>query len=198
MRMSSLEKAKARLRFARRAVQIMCDPALLTENPYDHWIDFLTQWKGVYTKVQQAAKDTPQELQWFGKVNRERKQNPVTRYLFEARNDEEHGMDNSATLQRGVGEFRMIRGGERGAHVQFENFEPARIVDDDGNVIAEKIRSQPLIAELHPVKDRGSNIVPVPTAKDGSVLNHVTVAELGIQYLEALVAQAEAMQTPSQ
>jgi hypothetical protein len=194
MKAIALEKAKGRLRSAKRAFKLMGDPKELG-NAEDHWIDFLVAWKGTYSKVQQAAKDTPQELQWFGKLNTERKANPVLRYLFEARNDEEHGLVKSASLQPGQAMFRMTKDGPD-AQLVFEDGKPAKIVDGEGEVIAELVAERPLVEVLHPVKDRGGNTIPAPTALDGSPLNHIKVAELGLRYLEALVAKAEAMNNP--
>ncbi len=193
MKALALEKAKGRLRSAQRALKLMSDPN--EQSIDDHWIDFLGAWKGAYSKVQQAAKDTPQELQWFGSVKTYRRATPVLRYLFEARNDEEHGLVKSASLQQGRSVFRMTKDGPD-AQVILEEGGTPKIVDSNGNVLAELITHQPVISELHPVKDRGGNIIQPPTAQDGSPLGPVTVAGIGLRYLDALIAEAEAMSKP--
>lgn len=173
----------------------MGDPT--ESNLEDHWIDFLVAWKGTYTKVQQAAKDTPQELQWFGGRNTQRKSDQVLQYLFQARNDEEHGLVKSASLEPGRAVFRMTKDGPD-PQLVFENNRPAKIVDATGEVIAELLAQQAIVAELHAVKDRSGNVIPPPAALDGSPLNPVTVADLGLRYLEALIAKAEAMSKPEE
>ena len=75
----------------------------------EHWVDFSVAWKSAYNKVEQAAKDTPQERQWFGSVKNERKHDPLLRYLFEARNDEEHGVVSSAAAQPAVALFQATK-----------------------------------------------------------------------------------------
>ena len=163
----------------------------------EYWLEFLTAWKGCYQKVQQAAKDTPQELQWFGAVNSERKKDPLLRYLFEARNDEEHGIVDSLIAQPAMAMFRAIKDFAK-AHLVLKDGVIHDIVDDHGERVAEFSHQEPHSAELKPVKDRAGRAVPAPTSHLGNAIeaNPHVAADLGLQWLDRLVAVAEAMRTP--
>jgi hypothetical protein len=62
----ALETAEDRLVLCRRAVEALNASGDNQRAFMAHWFDFLIQWKGVYTKVQQAAKSNATEIQWFG------------------------------------------------------------------------------------------------------------------------------------
>jgi hypothetical protein len=195
----ALEKAKSRLRLAARAVN---DLETIGANPIafeDHWTDFLIHWKGTYSKVQQAAKDTPQELQWFGGVNRERKQDPLLRWLFEARNDEEHGLVSSAVNLPHRVTFRPHN--DAVAHALRVNPDGSiRALDENGNEIAADYgHPQPPESKLNEVTEYdGKRKVAPPTAHQGQSIEPkpLIAAKLGLCWLESLVATAEALQNP--
>lgn len=167
-----------------------------------HWLDFLVQWKGTYTKVQQAAKDTPQEVQWFGNVNRERRGDPLLRYLFEARNDGEHGVDQSAVHTAPnfsvTATFKTlkIRTHPDGTIFVGPDGKPEMFADDEP---IEGIAFNPAESHLLPVKEYdGKRTVPPPTSHLGSAMEPTphNAAELGLKWLRALVAAAVAMSKP--
>jgi hypothetical protein len=192
-----LAQAKARLMLCRRALDELgkhkFDEALFQM----HWQDFLVQWKGTYMKVQQAAKTTPQEVQWFGGVNAIRRNDPLLRWLYEARNDEEHfGATDSATKRPATIEFKVVKANPGGG-ITF------RLSDlrnpETGELVGTDKRLRPGVAVLHEVTERdGIRKVPPPTSHLGKPMqNHPTVAAtLGLQWLEALVAKAEETNKP--
>lgn len=198
MNLLALQKAQSRLRLTARAVKALQQ---VGRNPIvfeDHWTDFLVHWKGAYNKVQQAAKDTPQEVQWFGGVNRERREDPLLRWLFEARNDEEHGLIRSA-----VNSPEMIRFRTK-SDVVLKSLElrpgsSPRFLAEDGSEIEVEIGPhQPAESSLQPVKERNGTTVPPPTSHMGHEMapRPLIAAELGLRWLESLVATAEALQVP--
>jgi hypothetical protein len=91
MNPSAVTKAHSRLRTAQRAVNDLagCNDF----NAFaDTWYVFLTAAKGIYTVLEQGAKTSPQSRQWFGSVNRQRREDPLLQYLYQARDDDEHGI----------------------------------------------------------------------------------------------------------
>lgn len=94
----ALEKSASRLRLVRKSL-LDLDASVSFEEFSDTWYSFLTAWKNIYTILEQGSKTTAQSRQWFGAKKRERKSDPLLQYLFEARNDDEHGLDNSLNLQ---------------------------------------------------------------------------------------------------
>jgi hypothetical protein len=198
MNLLALEKAQSRLRLTRRAATAL---QTVGEDPIafeDHWTEFLVHWKGAYTKVQQAAKDTPQELQWFGGVNRERKNDPLLRWLFEARNDEEHGLVRSAVNRP---ELTMVRLHEDALTTGIMRLADGswRLVGEDGKIIeGDYGPSLPAESSLQPVKERNGTVVPPPTSHMSNPMEPkpLIAALLGAQWLESLVKTAEGLRTP--
>ena len=91
----AIAKAKSRLRVAERAVAELADCHDF-ETFNDIWYTFLVSSKNIYTVLEQGSKSSPQSRQWFGAVTGFRKDDELLQYLFEARNDDEHGLENSA------------------------------------------------------------------------------------------------------
>lgn len=56
------------------------------------WADFLMAANGVYTKLEQGSKGNEKSGCWFKRQRSNQKQDPLLRYLRQARNAEEHGI----------------------------------------------------------------------------------------------------------
>lgn len=199
MKLSVLEQAKGRLKLAERAFASICSAGHNRTEFQTHWLDFLVQWKGTYTKVQQAAKDSAQEIQWFGSVNRERRNDPLLRYLFEARNDGEHNTEQSATHKpdrftfSSEGAELKVRVNDDGSLYIGQDGRPS-ILDEDGPI--SDISLLPAESRLLPVKEfDGKRIVPPPTSHLDKPMEPIPLnaANLGLVWLSSLVATAEAM-----
>lgn len=198
MHLSSLEKARSRLRSAQRAFIAMQGAQDEPDTLCDHWVEFLVAWKGTYNHIEQAAKSTPQERQWFGRVARERRQDPLLNYVFEARNDEEHGLDRSAKPHGGLAFMRA----DSDMVVHGMKFDPeARTVTlcgEDGEALTEPMKlSAPGVA-LGAVKARGGRIIPPPPMPDDEKvpMDPIIVAGKALHFAEALVVTAEALHKP--
>ena len=194
-----LSQAEGRLKLAERALGEIHRAGGNAQAFQTHWLDFLIQWKGTYTKVQQAAKDTPQETQWFGDVNIERRKDPLLRWLYEARNDGEHGTDVSAKHQGPGFSFTthgkevMLKLNPDGSIFLGPNGKP--VAFDDGKEV-EQIDIDPAESRLLPVKERdGKRWVPVPESHLGETIQPIprVAAELGLTWLASLVEVAVAM-----
>lgn len=92
MKREAVDKARARLRRAKVAAELLKSPAPL-EGVEDAWTDFLLASNAVYTALEQGAKDNPRTRQWFGGKKRERRDDPLLQYLHAARNADEHGLE---------------------------------------------------------------------------------------------------------
>lgn len=202
MKQSVLLQAQGRLKLAERAFAAICAAGHDSIEFQTHWLDFLVQWKGTYTKVQRAAKETPQEVQWFGDVNRERRNDALLRYLFEARNDGEHGIDPSAVhMGPGFsftthGRVLQIRTHADGTLYLGPDGKPVAL--DDGKEV-EHIDVEPAESYLVEVKEYdGKRMVPPPTSHLGNPMEPKPriAAQLGLKWLRSLVATAVAMSEP--
>ena len=164
-----------------------------------HWLDYLVQWKGAYSKIQQAAKDTPQERQWFGAVNSDRKNDPLLQYLYLARNDGEHGLDDTVEYppfsygispRSGDIDITNIKMGQDGHPILFGS---------DGNPIdADILITGPKEPKLKEVSERDAKrkVQPPTSHLDQPVEpTPVVAAQLGLRWLASMIATAQAMQT---
>jgi hypothetical protein len=92
----ALVKAGRRLRQALRSAQALSP----SPNDFDafaaEWFTFLVNCKGVYQTLSEGAKASPQSRQWFGRIRRIRQETPLYQYLFQARDDDVHGLEQNA------------------------------------------------------------------------------------------------------
>ena len=88
---AAIAKANSRLRTAKKAIE-----DLTGCNDYDTFSEylytFLVAAKGIYTILEQGAKSRAQARQWFGAKSKERRSDPLLQYLYQARDDDEHGL----------------------------------------------------------------------------------------------------------
>lgn len=209
----ALEKAKDRLRLAKSAVENLRSCKTYQEF-FDQWYVFLTSSKNIYTVLEQGSKSTPQSRQWFGKVKSLRKSDQLLQYLFEARNDEEHGLGESLRLQParttiGVagagasndimlngGPFRNVRVTNFNKAVQFEGGVPEGVTVHSLDSKPVKILRTPASTVLVEVNARGNRKYAPPTShmtKEVLDKSPLGVATLAISYYEILLKEAEAL-----
>lgn len=182
----------------------------------DHWYSFLCAAKGIYTTLEQGAKATPQARQWFGAKNQTRKDDPLLRYVTEARNDDEHGLEESTEIQPSSLKIGVAEPGELriygdqygnisvGAEVAFEftNVAPTGpefpvITALDGMPMRSAFTPARII--LKPVHDRKNTPYLPPTTHLGRNLagdSPMEVARLATEYLKALIEEAEGFCKP--
>lgn len=199
MKQSVLEQAEGCLCLAERAFEALCQAGQDRIAFQAHWADFLVQWKRTYSRIQQAAKDTPQERQWFGEANNERKRDPLLRWLYEARNDGEHGTDLSAFHSGPAYEFES-HGKEVAVKVNpdgtiFLSPSGKPVFLDDGKEV-DAITIIPAESRLVEVTEwDGKRKVPSPISHQNKPMEpkpHVA-ADLGLKWLRSLVATAVAL-----
>ncbi|WP_375209476.1 hypothetical protein [Hyphomonas jannaschiana] len=191
----ALEKAKSRLNIARTAIEQL--PQCSSKDEFDQcWYTFLVAWKNVYTTLEQGSKSTAQDRQWFGAKKQERRSDPLLQYLFQARDSDEHGLEDIVELEPG-GIF--IGGGRPGVpqinHVRVN-------IDENGNSVieAQSLNDQPLDIQwrpgkivLSPVIGRGFVRHDPPAMHLGEAVRNRSpfgVASLGLNYLVALLDEA--------
>jgi hypothetical protein len=197
-----LNQAQMRLKLCQRAFDNLKE-VIFEETDFQlHWQDYLVQWKGTYMKVQQAAKTTPQERQWFGAVNTFRRRDPLLRWLYEARNDEEHhGLTDSAIRKPGETVFQILKGGPGRGQIRFGPDGLEMIDPDTGETIGRLVSDTPPTACLQEVTEKdGQRKVPPPASHLDQPMSPdpKVAAFLGLRWLEALLRDAEARHNSSQ
>lgn len=193
----AVSKAKARLRVAAHQLENAVK-AKNHEEFSDHWYLFLIAAKNVYTILEQGAKTSPQSRQWFGAKKNERKNDPLLQYLFQARDDDEHGLGDVTKVAPGfVGIGTMEPGYSNSISFSVSQDEKGRVTFNnlesrDGLPI--KIKAKPPHPVLLPVTGRGNIKYAPPATHLGHPLpdsQPISVGKAGLAYLEALVAEAD-------
>jgi hypothetical protein len=162
--------------------------------------------KNVWTLLEQGSKISSESRQWLGGKKRERRSDPLLRYMFEARNDDEHGLETSLVEVPGStrvwSEFQVLPEGAiiEGTEINLATREAAFVGKSPSGEparyaahIAGVERKAPE-TRLTTVRDRGGNELNPPTAHLGadlSVNSPSLVATLNYGYLERLVDEAE-------
>lgn len=187
----AVTKARSRVRVAKGAVD-----SLATCKDYDTftdlWFTFLTAAKSVYTSLEQGAKTSAQSRQWFGAKSTERRNDPLIQYIYQARNDDEHGLLAGAERVDG----RLAIG------VAKPGFSNSMVFNStsDGAINVASLDGKPVLIEhtlphirLIRVHDRGGNPYDPPENHKGSILTDkspLAIAGLMVAYLESLVSEA--------
>lgn len=210
----AIEKADSRLRVARKAVADMKASKTFSEFS-DNWYVFLTSAKNIYTVLEQGAKTSPQSRQWFSDKAKFRKSDELLQYLYEARNDDEHGLGSSVEYQAEKHEFGIAaHGRSRSIVTHGKGFEgnvvvgAQRAVVFDGESPPSDFGITPLdgkptlnkhtaaSAILVEVNARGFRKYAPPESHSGSPITNqepISVAEIAITYLEFLVKEASSL-----
>jgi len=195
----AVEQAKGRLQKAEKALY-----ALKTATNYDEaedaWSDFLLAASTIYSKLEQGSKTQSKgkSAPWFGKKKKERKDDPLLRFLHHARNSDEHGIERVA---------------ERGGNQRDLNGEPLvfneyreHVIENVRDGITGEIKLQNIPVILHGpslqmirVYDRRFGdycdppIMHLGKTIEVQDLSLIGVAALGFDYLASLVAEAETL-----
>lgn len=214
MNCNVLLKAQSRLRVLQSAVHDIENSKTYSEF-CDAWYTFLVASKNIYTVLGNGAKATQESRQWFGAKNKERKQDPLLRYVIEARNDDEHGIEFSTeyappelalgvkkpgSSSHMVDEFGNTFHNCLGTFWTFQGTMPAKIPEIrslDGKPVYSEYR--PATAKLRRVHDRSGNPYDPPKTHLGKNLpdgSPLTVAKLMGEYLAKLIAEAEGFHKP--
>jgi hypothetical protein len=159
----------------------------------DAWSDFLIAANRVYGKLEQGAKDNGKSSAWFGRKKHERKKDPLLSYLKQARDADEHGLQQIS--ERKDGGFSLTAK-ERPFHLYKLVSIPGkgtRLTVDDPTAV--EIRFIPSSISLIEVTNRGEKFPP-PTQHLGKPLEctrAVGVAKHALRYLENLLTEAVAL-----
>lgn len=162
------------------------------------WWQFLLAAAGIYSKLEQGAKDYPQSTAWFGKRKRQRKVDPLLRYLHQARNAEEHGIRGSsysvATRATNPGRGVKIVNNEEGELVRLEVPQDIPLGAPVAQLIPAGVRLVPVLdgrsrQTFHPPREHLGIAIPVepPLSRD----HPLTVARPALRYLEEMVEDAK-------
>jgi hypothetical protein len=89
---AAVQHGQTRLRKAEKAIEAL-KSATDFESAEEGWSDFLQAPPGIYSKLAQGANVKGSSFGWYGRKKKERKDDPLLRYLHFARNADEHGIE---------------------------------------------------------------------------------------------------------
>jgi hypothetical protein len=170
------------------------------------WSDFLVATGGIMNLLEAGAKDTPQGRQWYGGIKRSFNADPLLKYMFQARNAEEHTAD--AITSHHADHTLTI--GDPGETVHIGSLSTGRDFWRDPVGIAQNavlptgpdnslptIRYSPAGPRLDPVTDnRFKTTFAVPTTFLGGPLKDsspITIGTLYLTHLEGIIKDVTEM-----
>jgi hypothetical protein len=191
----AVEQAKGRLQRADRALQRL-KAATNYDEAEEAWSDFLLSAATIYSKLEQGAKSKGTSSGWFGRKKKERKDDPLLRFLHHARNSDEHGIERVA--ERGGNQVDITTG----EPLKFnERREKLLTVRDQhtGEVKVENMKALlygPSLVMIRVHDRRFGDYCDPPMEHMGKTIDLddnslVGVASLGLTHLTSLVAEAE-------
>jgi hypothetical protein len=193
---AAIAKANSRLRTAKKAIE-----DLTGCNDYDTfsdtWYTFLVAAKGIYTILEQGAKSSAQARQWFGAKSKERRSDPLLQYLYQARDDDEHGLSRVVEHVPGALGIGVSKPGFSNAIRLDGSIGPGgtlQITSLDGlPVLVEQTLPHVRLIRVH---GRDKKPYDPPEQHLGAKLASnlpVPVAKLALSYFEGIFAEAAAL-----
>jgi len=184
MQRAAFIQAKRRFNSAMKALDRLVNATDLGSFE-EAWSDFIVAAHGVYLKLEIGAKGHPKSEPWFGRKVRERKKDPLLRYIHAARNTDTHGLEHGIAYR---------------TTTEFKSVAPTPVMVDGKRawrveISPEKITAQSTEAILTPVTDTlHKDTFDPPTMHLGQPINDpdpIRIAGLASVYLLNLLNEAE-------
>lgn len=187
-------KARVRLAKAGSSYQSL-SVAASYEAISDDWTNFLLAANSIFSILEKGAKDNPQSRQWYGGKKKEGKLDPLIRYINQARNADEHGIEPVTELKGGY--LSILPSEEGPTIIQRIVILPSHIeVTTPQGYYPPELSLTPNRVVLIPVYDDryGGAWYQPPKEHLGRPIEDdsiVGIAELTISYLSSLIDEAE-------
>jgi hypothetical protein len=184
-----LKHPRVELRAAARAIDSMRNASSLEEFEAE-WREFLTCLEKVWTKVERSCHAVRNKFEpWQGTYHRLRKKDMLLRYLKQARDADNHSIQDFTKIEPGSRSIRFKN--LKGGYIKHMEIRGGEIAAYEGDPIV--IEDKPPQPVAVPVKNNGEWYNP-PTSHLGKpVTTHhpVAIAELGLKFYENYVNEAE-------
>lgn len=183
-----LRHSKAELRSALRAIEGMKEAETM-EDFEEEWKQYLTCLEKVWAKVERTCKPQQNTFQpWQGKFQALRKKDMLLRYLKQARDADNHSIQDLTAIKPGQMTINFPSGSGRIDHLYIDN---SRVVSYSGDPMIETVTPPHPIAV--PIRNNGVWYNP-PTSHLGNNvpnLHPITIAELGIEFYSNYLEEVE-------
>lgn len=184
-----LKHPRSELRAAARAIDGMRNAQSLDEFEAE-WREFLTCLEKVWGKVERSCQSVRNKFEpWQGKYHRLRKKDMLLRYLKQARDADNHSIQDFTKIEPGSRSIRFSS--PHGGHIKHMEIRSGEIVAYEGDPIV--IEDKPPHPVSVPVKNNGEWFNPPTSHLDQPVTSHhpLVLAELGLKFYEVYVNEAE-------
>lgn len=191
-RKETLYHAKRELKAAETAIERMAKSESI-EDLEDEWKSFLNSVEKCWVKTERACQPFRNKFQpWQGKFSKERKKDPVLRYIKHARNSDQHTIQE-AMQKTDASSSMYVEGGPGITHIERLTIRDGKLIEYRGNKPL-VIENLPNRVELLRVKDGSKWYNPPRSHKHIKLLwpAPLDVAVLGLEYYRDFVKQAEA------
>ncbi len=202
MHSSAIERAQVSLEKAAEAFSKLEQASTFAEFEWA-WSDFLVHSNRVFTQLEQGSKASDRSRGWFSRKKGERRSDPLLKYMWEARNADEHGLEQ--VTGRSPGGFKLsgrgnykITGKGGGPVTPSKGLEHMDIQHLSGE--PPQIKQYGPKPTLKSVKDRSGNVVPVPGSHGRNHLldqEPLTVARPYLTYVETMFEEAKSQAASS-
>ena len=184
-----LKHPRAELRSAARAISGMRSAKSLEEFEAE-WREFLTCLEKAWIKVERSCQAIRNKFEpWQGKYHQLRKKDMLLRYLKQARDADNHSIQDFTKIEPGSRSIRFAN--PHGGHIKHMEIRGGEITAYEGDpIVVEDKLPHPVAV---PVKNNGEWFNP-PTSHLGQpVTTHhpLVLAELGLKFYEGYVSEVE-------
>jgi hypothetical protein len=192
---NAFDQAKARLARANKAIEAF-SAATKIEEAEEAWTDFLLAAATIYSKLEQGAKGNPKSQTWFGNKKKERKSDPLLRYLHFARNSNEHGIERVAETTPPnyyFQEGRQLKFNER-IPTKFQKVDPA--TNQPTGDFMDGMFAGPTLRPVRAHDRRFGDYCDPPDEHLGQTVEYgisfcYDIGVIGLRYLTRLISEAE-------
>ena len=186
-----LHHAKRELIAAEKAIERMTKSDSI-EDLEDEWKNYLNAIEKCWVKTERSCQHVRNKFQpWQGNFAKERKKDPLLKYIKHARNSDQHTIQESME-KKDASSSMYVEGGPGVTHIEQLEIKNGKLVEYKGNkpLIIENLPNR---VELLRVKDGNKTYNPPKSHKEIKLLwpAPVDVAVLGLEYYRDFVGQVE-------
>jgi len=184
-----LDAAKKEMAAAKRALTSM-KAATSFDVFEEEWRDLLNCLEKLWNKVERGCQHKKDSFQpWQGKYSRERKKDMLLRYLKQARDADNHSIQEVAEVRPGHRTMNFVN--PMGGYIDHMEIRNGEVVSYRGDPMI--VADHPPTVEAVKVKNSGNWYNP-PTSHLGKSVKSkhpVLLGELGIKFYESFLNEAE-------
>lgn len=203
MQDNSIRHAKLKLDKAKESALLLKNSKVFADSEV-YWCDFLIASSTIFSKLEQGSKVYPKSKGWFDNIKHLRKNDPLLKYIHQARNCDEHTIEN--VIEIGEAEYQLTEEYRKRAlgfgGIKFGNGEVNATLltfqglNANGEVVFETNEwEKKEFCRLLVVKDKrsGKSFSPPNEHLGNEIKNKdaAAIADLAIEYLEKIINEAE-------